>query len=188
MGVCPKVPGKLISEASKLTRSCSRCPLRPSHWLSLVGWTTVRNTMAHVETPISSFWLKQSLSLELSTSQLLLGPPFSAEALRGSFPSVTPLSFLSHYSVHHRQKHREFPLWATRVCTLALPCTGGENLSKSLKLDLILRFLIHKKKNNGPYKAHPAGLLPGSNQIIYINKGRCNYHHCVCMTHSILSP
>lgn len=149
-GVCPKVPGKLISEASKLTRSCSRCPLRPSHRLSLVGWATVRNTIARVETPISSFWLKQSLSLEVLASQLLLGPPFSEEALRGGFPSVTPLSFLSHYSVHYHQKHREFPLWATRVCTLALPCTGGENLSKSLKLNLILRFLIHKKRTMVP--------------------------------------
>ena len=43
------------------------------------------------------------------------------------------------------------------------------------------------RKEQWSCTAHPAGLLRGSNQTIYINEGRCNYRQCVGMTHSILS-
>ena len=40
--------------------------------------------------------------------------------------------------------------------------------------------------NNSPCTAHPAGLLQGSDQIVYINQGR--RHYCVQMSHSLLGP
>lgn len=70
-------------------------------------------------------------------------------------------------------KSRRFP-WSLRAPAWASPC-AHYSLDKFLEPYLILRFLTHKEKNNGSCTAHPAGLLRGSNQTIYINEGRCNY-------------